>query len=282
MDSAKSETDYQAFAKKVWDNLKADRNNIRGLKFSNPAIAEAFENNPNDFEGFVKVCTQEIQKQRRISKDIHNENSAEAQEFIARQIRLQTIEDQYQYALEHFPGAYIPINLLHIRVKINGVELLGMVDSGAQNSIISPAIARRCNIYDFIDERFFNNASGIGGTQKIKGRVHSCKVQVGNTYITAQFDVLDQDRVEILFGLSFLRPNHCIINMQKNVLVMGDGSETPFLGEEEYKREVARLEQFDSKLLFILLIQFIFKSSYYFWGIRNSTLLYNYLLQYNF
>lgn len=233
---------YRAFSMRIWKQLNDDKHAIRSLKFTMPKIAEAYENNPNDFEAFHKIVLEEVKKQKRINLD---ENSAEAQEYIARQIRMQNIEEQYQYALEHFPGAYIPINLLHIRVKINGVELLGMVDSGAQNSIMSPAIARRCNLWDYVDERFFTNASGIGGSQKIKGRLHSCQVQVGGAFITAQFDVLEQDRVEILLGLTFLRPNHCIIDLQRNVLKLGDGSETPFLGEEEYKREVARLGQFD-------------------------------------
>lgn len=64
---------------------------------------------------------------------------------------------------------------------------------------------------------------------------------MGSHYLNCPFDVLDAPRVEILLGLSFLRPNSCIIDLKRNVLVLGDGVEVPFLGEEEYKRELVRL-----------------------------------------
>jgi DNA damage-inducible protein 1 len=78
--------------------------------------------------------------------------------------------------MEHMPEAFIPINLLHILVKINGIEVLAMIDSGAQSSIISSHIAKKVNLYNYIDERFFSKASGIGGLSKVKGRIHACKL----------------------------------------------------------------------------------------------------------
>lgn len=89
--------------------------------------------------------------------------------------------------MEHNPEAFIPINLLHILIKINGVEVLAMIDSGillnwlpilfclgAQSSIISTEIAKKCGVYDHLDERYFTKASGIGGMSKVKGRIHTC------------------------------------------------------------------------------------------------------------
>ena len=59
-----------------------------------------------------------------------DETSVEGQQYIAERIRIQTIEDQYAYAMEHLPEAFLPIALLHIHIKINGVEVLAMIDSG--------------------------------------------------------------------------------------------------------------------------------------------------------
>ncbi|CAD5234155.1 unnamed protein product [Bursaphelenchus xylophilus] len=239
--ASKSTADIKAFSKKMWEQLKADPHAIRGFKLTAPSIANAFETYPNDFENFHKEVVIMLEKRDRLVAALKDETSAEAQEYIARQIKIQNIEDQYQYALEHLPEAYIPVKLLHIHVKINGVEVLAMVDSGAQNSIINPRIAKKCNIYEYVDERFFSRANGIGGDSKIIGRIHSCKMQIGSSFITCPFDVLEEQKVEILLGLSFLRPNACIIDLRRNVLVLGDDNEVPFLGEEQYKKEVTRL-----------------------------------------
>jgi hypothetical protein len=48
--------------------------------------------------------------------------------------------------------------------------------------------------------------------------------------------------VEILLGLNFLRPNACVIDMARNVLIMR-GVEVPFLNDTEYKRELKRVGQ---------------------------------------
>ena len=49
--------------------------------------------------------------------------------------------------------------------------------------------------------------------------------------------------MEILIGLNILRRHHCCIDLKNNVLRFGDGTETPFIGEEEYKREKEIIEK---------------------------------------
>lgn len=49
--------------------------------------------------------------------------------------------------------------------------------------------------------------------------------------------------MEILIGLNILRRHHCSIDLKNNVLRFGDGTETPFIGEEEYKREKEIIEK---------------------------------------
>ncbi|CAD5229650.1 unnamed protein product [Bursaphelenchus okinawaensis] len=237
--------DIKVFAKRIWDTIKANPDAIRSFKLTAPNIANAYQSNPNDFESFLAAVRETMAERKRLETALKDEMSADAQRYIAQQIKIQNIEEQYKYALEHLPEAYIPVKLLHILVKINGVEVLAMVDSGAQNSILSPSIAKKCNVYEFVDERFFSRANGIGGDSKILGRIHGCKMQIGSSYTTCSFDVLEEQKVEILLGLSFLRPNQCIIDLRRNVMVLGDDTEVPFLGEEEYKREVVRLGHVD-------------------------------------
>jgi len=110
------------------------------------------------------------------------------------------------------------------------------VDSGAQTSILSESCAKRCEIWRLVDERFSGTAVGVGGTGKILGRVHSCKVQVEDHIFPCHFSVMADRNMDILFGLDILRRHQVQIDLKKNVLRFGDGTETPFITEAEMEK----------------------------------------------
>jgi hypothetical protein len=68
------------------------------------------------------------------------------------------------------------------------------------------------------------------------------KLQIGPDVVSCPLDVLDEERVEILLGLNFLRPNAAVIDLKRNMLIIGE-REVPFLSEAEYKKELIRLGQ---------------------------------------
>lgn len=67
-------------------------------------------------------------------------------------------------------------------------------------------------------------------------------MQIGKHMLSTPIDVLEDERVEILLGLNFLRPNAAVIDLKRNVLIIGD-TEIPFLDDVEFKRELKRLKQ---------------------------------------
>jgi hypothetical protein len=67
-------------------------------------------------------------------------------------------------------------------------------------------------------------------------------MNVGTHILSTPIDVLDEPRVEILLGLNFLRPNAAVIDLKRNVLVIGDET-IPFLDDVGFKRELKRLNQ---------------------------------------
>jgi hypothetical protein len=199
--AAEIDAKHRIYTRGLYDRLRSNPNMIREFKLTLPEVANAFEEKPDDYglffilnplfffaENFHSVFVHTNKENRRKAGLMHDENSVEGQQFLEEQLRIQRIQDQYEYAQEHMPEVFIPINLLHILVKINGVEVLAMIDSGmlnpsrfisklnlgAQSSIISSEIAKKCNVYQFTDERYFSKASGVGGLSKIKGRIHAC------------------------------------------------------------------------------------------------------------
>uniref|UniRef100_A0A915N4H8 Aspartic peptidase DDI1-type domain-containing protein n=1 Tax=Meloidogyne javanica TaxID=6303 RepID=A0A915N4H8_MELJA len=141
------------------------------------------------------------------------------------------------FAMEHMPEAFIPVHMLFIRMKINNCPVIAFIDSGAQTSILSESCAKRCNVIRMVDKRIRVQAVGIGGNQKMLGRIHSCQVQVNEHFFSCPFEVMADRDIDILFGLNTLLRHKCSIDLIKMVLRFGDGTEAPFLSEAEFQRE---------------------------------------------
>lgn len=52
------------------------------------------------------------------------------QRYIAERIERERIERMQELAMEHMPEAFIPVNMLYIRMMINGHPVIAFVDSG--------------------------------------------------------------------------------------------------------------------------------------------------------
>uniref|UniRef100_A0A915P5H9 Aspartic peptidase DDI1-type domain-containing protein n=1 Tax=Meloidogyne floridensis TaxID=298350 RepID=A0A915P5H9_9BILA len=167
-----------------------------------------------------------------VDKDIE-----EGQRYVAELIERQNIDFMHNFAMEHMPEAFIPVHMLFIRMKINNCPVIAFIDSGAQTSILSESCAKRCNVLRMVDKRIRVQAVGIGGNQKMLGRIHSCQVQVNEHFFSCPFEVMADRDIDILFGLNTLLRHKCSIDLIKMVLRFGDGTEAPFLSEAEFQRE---------------------------------------------
>ena len=94
--------------------------------------------------------------------------------------------------------------MLYINVKVNGHDIQAFVDSGAQSTIISKGCAERCGLLKWVDKRFEGMAMGIG-TSKILGRIHKADLEVLGQIIPCSLTVLEDNKVEFLFGLDNLK-----------------------------------------------------------------------------
>jgi DNA damage-inducible protein 1 len=117
----------------------------------------------------------DVNLQRSIEENIRNENIAKNMEI----------------ALEHTPEAFVSVNLLYIPCSINGHEIIAMIDTGAQATILTARAMRLCNLERILDTRFKGRALGVGAAD-ILGRVHSATVCIANDlHLMCSFSVLD-------------------------------------------------------------------------------------------
>jgi DNA damage-inducible protein 1 len=194
-----------------------------------------------DYAAFKRGITAHEDRQRqlkteekaRIARIMADPMSEEAQALMFQQLQEEQAQRNMMEAMEHNPEAFASVSMLYIDAAVNQVFVRAFVDSGAQTTIMSMACARRCNIGHLIDTRFTGIAKGVGSS-KILGRIHMVPMQLGSIFIPISITILEDDSMEFLFGLDNLKRHRCCIDLNSNVLRVGEES-IPFLGEAEIK-----------------------------------------------
>mmetsp|Transcript_41299 Transcript_41299/g.36641 ORF Transcript_41299/g.36641 Transcript_41299/m.36641 type:complete len:129 (+) Transcript_41299:850-1236(+) len=79
-------------------------------------------------------------------------------------------------------------------------------------------------------------AMGVG-TSKILGKIHYAEMKIQDKFFPCSVTVMEDDKVDFLFGLDMLKGHQCKIDLKKNRLIFENaGIEVPFLPEGEIKR----------------------------------------------
>lgn len=210
------------------------------VRLTQPSLYDAL----NDGSRFRSLMMEQVSEQHNQSASNQAEmlrlqqdpDNPENQARILELIRQEAIEENMKLAWEISPESFTSVNMLYIKLKINGVDRVAMVDSGAAMTTISPSIAEEVGLSRLIDKRFQGQAVGVG-TQNIGGKIHSAPIEIGDSKIElpCSFYVVDTS-VGILFGLDMLRRHRCTIDLERDVLIIGKHIEAKFLSESEIPR----------------------------------------------
>lgn len=96
-------------------------------------------------------------------------------------------------------------------------------------------MAEKTGLMRLIDTRFAGMAVGIG-TSKILGRIHASDMEIGGQKFACSFTILEDNKVDFLFGLDNLKRHQCCIDLAANMLHLNNGQlSVPFLSEGEIK-----------------------------------------------
>jgi DNA damage-inducible protein 1 len=163
--------------------------------------------------------------------------SEEYQRALENRINQNNINENFEYAQEYNPELFTHITMLYIECSINGHEIQAFVDSGAQSTIMSARCAEKCNLMKLLDKRFHGIAQGVG-TSKILGKIHAAQIQIGNTFFTTSITVLEDNKIDMLYGLDNLKRHNCCIDLGKNQLTLNDGQvAVPFLADHQIEKD---------------------------------------------
>jgi len=179
--------------------VKSEITNIKEMYLSNPdqlnylfsidnTLAEALvSGNDKKLEEIIKGRIQEYdskkQKEYMDYMKLANSdpNDLEAQKKIEEIIRMKNIDENMNMAHEYLPESFGHIHMLFIDLEINKQKIVGLVDTGAQTTIISEDLARKCGLFNLCDTRYSGVAKGVG-VSKIIGVIHAASIKVGGRY----------------------------------------------------------------------------------------------------
>ncbi|KAG8759231.1 DNA damage-inducible protein 1 [Serendipita sp. 396] len=206
------------------------------LRATQPELAEAATNDPARFASLLRQLRAmqdqaEAQKQRQTDLLNADPYDLAAQQRIEEAIRQEAVMENLNHALEYSPEFFGRVHMLYIPLEVNGVEVKAFVDSGAQQTIMSPGCAEHCGIMRLIDTRFSGIAKGVG-TAKILGRVHSAQLKIADLHLPCAFTIMEGRDVDLLFGLDMLKAHQACIDLEQNVLRI-KGRTVAFLPEHE-------------------------------------------------
>lgn len=94
----------------------------------NAKAADELEKNPRELD---RILEEEARKRQIMS----NPNSLEAQKAIEETIRHQNVLHNMEAALESNPESFGHIDMLYLRIKVDGHDIDAFVDTGAQMTI---------------------------------------------------------------------------------------------------------------------------------------------------
>jgi predicted aspartyl protease len=105
---------------------------------------------------------------------------------------------------------------------LNGFRIDGLIDTGAQLSIISKELVGKCHIFHLIDKRYRSKAYGIG-VQQIIGKIHIIAIEIKGYRMNISLMVVETFHSNyILIGQDFLKHYKCLIDCSDNTINFRD------------------------------------------------------------
>ena len=211
------------------------------LQSADPEMACAVNSNdPNSVRMLMMKRLLDVNRTKYDDKDKEDRIWADPetddnQRIIAERICEQNVEAQATTAINEMPEAFGSVHMLYINVEVNDHPVKAYVNCGAQSTIMSEACAERCGVARHVDTDFAGEARDVG-TTRILGRVHIAQMKLGSSFFPISLTVLQNNDVDMLFGLDMLKRHRCIIDLSANVLRIESAfglEEAQFLAEAD-------------------------------------------------
>jgi len=133
------------------------------------------------------------------------------------------VHQNYEIAMQEMPEAFGRVVMLYVPVEVSGHKTIAFIDSGAQMTIMSKPLAAKCGLLRLMDERWKGKAIGVGSAP-ILGRIHLTQLKFGSMYLQTSISVLEDQKLDLIFGLDMLRRWQAVIDLKDRCLRIGNES----------------------------------------------------------
>ena len=240
--------------KELHDRFLTSPDDLNSLFNSNPELAEAIvSGNTPKVESIVRKQVEEAEQKRKNEEMEYirlmnsDQNDPEVQQKIAKIIQQKNIDENLRQAEEYMPETLFPVHMLFINLEINKQKVVALVDTGAQSTVMSQDLCKKCDLFNLCDTRFSGIAKGVG-TSRIIGTVHAAQMKVQGKVLMAKITVIENSSIGFIFGLDNMRAHRCTIDLKENGLIFPDiGVTAKFLSDGEIKKIKDEQEEDDEK-----------------------------------
>ena len=241
--------------KDLHDRFLTSPDDLNSLFNTDPELAEAIvSGNTPKVESIVRKQVEEAEKKQKDEEMEYirlmnsDPNDPDVQQKIAKIIQKKNIDENLRQAEEYMPETLFPVHMLFINLEINKKKVVALVDTGAQSTIMSQDLCKKCDLFNLCDTRCSGIAKGVG-TSRIVGVVHAAQMKIQNKVLMAKITVLENSSIGFIFGLDNMRAHRCTIDLKQNGLIFPDiGVTAKFLSDGEIKKIKEEQEEEDEKL----------------------------------
>jgi DNA damage-inducible protein 1 len=241
--------------KELHDRFLTSPDDLNSLFTTNPDLAEAIvSGNTAKVESIVRKQVEDAEKKRKDDEMEYirlmnsDPNDPEVQQKIAKIIQQKNIDENLRQAEEYMPETLFPVHMLFINLEINKQKVVALVDTGAQSTVMSQDLCKKCDLFNLCDTRFSGIAKGVG-TSKIIGTVHAAQMKVQGKVLMAKITVIENSSIGFIFGLDNMRAHRCTIDLKQNGLIFPElGVTAKFLSDGEIKKIKEEQEEEDEKM----------------------------------
>lgn len=116
----------------------------------------------------------------------------------------------------------------HFPVRINGIEVDAMIDSGASVTVLALPAARRAGVK--IDEaRRLADVAGVGSQRRAQWSAVLDRIEIGTESVDhAEVSVVDHDVADLILGADFLRSHRVLFAMSQHKIYFSYIGGSPF------------------------------------------------------
>jgi len=135
---------------------------------------------------------------------------------------LELVKKDYLKAYEEIPEFFFPINMLYIPCQIEGNYCTAFVDTGAQVSVMSLDMAKKCGLEERIDKQYNGIVKGVGEQQMI-GKLYYVIVSFDYCEIPCSFIILENSP-DIMIGINMMKCHRMELDFGKHVMKIPVGN----------------------------------------------------------